>query len=121
MRRWLALHEQEYDSFDYNVRIGASRDPGPQYPDYVRQTARVSSQLRLDAVAWKGTQVTLIELKNAAWPSAVQQLALYGAVWAAAHPELPKPALLLVCRSIDPGTPPTAAAAGVTVEVLGPG
>ena len=119
MRRWLKLHEQEYDRFDYNVRIGASRDPGPQYPDYVRTTARVSSQLRMDAVAWKGEQVTLLELKNSAWPSAVQQLALYGAVWAAEHPSLPKPKLLVVCRSQDAGTPPTAAAAGVAVEAIG--
>lgn len=119
MRRWLELHESEFDRFQYNVRIGAPRDPGPAYAEYVRLTARLSSQLRLDAVAWNGNQATLVELKNAAFPSAVQQLATYGAVWRLDYPALPPPRLLLVCRSTDPGTPPTAQGANVTLEVLG--
>ena len=121
MRRWLLLFEGAYDNFQYNVRIGPSRDPGPAYADYVRRTAKMSSQLRLDAVAWDGNRPTLIELKNYAWPSAVQQLAVYGAVWALENPQLPKPMLLLVCRGCDPGTMPSAVAAGVTVQVVSPG
>lgn len=119
MRRWLARHEQEYDSFAYNVRIGAGRDPGPQYPDWVRKSAVMCSMLRMDAIAWKGNQATIIELKNVAYPSAAQQLALYGAVWWSDNATYPKPKLLLVCRGIDLATWATAAPAGITVEVLG--
>jgi hypothetical protein len=119
MRRWLAAHETEYDSFDYNIRIGAARDPGPQYPEWVRKAARMSSQLRMDALAWKGTQITLIELKNVAYPSGAQKLAVYGAVWWSENPQAPKPILLLVSRGIDEATWATASAAGIRVEVLG--
>ena len=119
MRRWLAAHEHEYLSFAYNVRIGAGRDPGPDYADWVRKTAVLSSQLRMDAIATRGNHTTIIELKNVAFPSAVQELAVYGAVWASDFPQAGKPLLLLVCRGIDPGTWPTAEAAGVSVEVLG--
>jgi hypothetical protein len=119
MRRWLARHETEYDSFAYNVRIGAARDPGPQYPEWVRKTARMSSQLRTDAIARQGAQATIIELKNVAYPSGAQQLAVYGAVWWSENPSEPKPRLLLVSRGIDEATWATASAAGINVEVLG--
>ena len=119
MRRWLALHEPEYDRFDYNVRIGAARDPGPQYPDWVRKAARDCSQLRMDAIAFKGTQATIIELKNRAYPDSAQQLALYGAVWWSDNVGAPRPLLLLVCRGIDEATPATAQAANIRLEVLG--
>jgi len=119
MRRWLARHESEYDRFEYNVRIGAARDPGEQYPDWVRKAAKMSSQLRMDALAWKGTQLTIIELKNVSYPSGAQKLAVYGAVWWSENPQASKPKLLLVSRGIDLATWATALAAGIAVEVLG--
>lgn len=119
MRRWLALHENDYDSFAYNVRIGAGRDPGVQYPDWVRKTAIVSSQLRMDAIAWYGRQATVIELKNVAYPSGAQKLTVYGAVWSADNPGFPRPLLLLVCRGMDPATWANTAAANIRVDVLG--
>lgn len=119
MRQWLTLHESEYDRFEYNVRIGAARDPGPDYPDWVRKSAVLCSQRRMDAAAWKGNQVTLLELKNTAFPSAAQQLATYGAVWWYDNHQLPRPRLLLVCRTAFPDTWVTASAANVDVEVLG--
>jgi hypothetical protein len=118
MRNFLKQFEDAYDHFDYNVRIGPSRDVGPDYPDYVRKMAMQSSQLRLDAIAWDGDHATLIELKHYAWPGGVQQLALYGMVWAAENPQLPKPKLLLVCTGYDASVVPTAAAAGVTVQLI---
>jgi hypothetical protein len=118
MRLWLRVFEDAYDAFEYNVRIGPSRDPGPSYPGYVRRTAMMSSQLRIDAVAWDGLTPTLIELKHNASPRGVQQLAVYGAVWRLEHLELPPPKLLLVCTGVLPGVIETAAAAGVTVHVV---
>jgi len=119
MRRWLSVHETEYDSFDYNVRIGAGRDPGSSYPDWVRKTALMSSQLRIDALAWQGKQATVIELKNVAYPSGAQKLTVYGAVWASDNPTLPKPKLLLVCRAMDSATWANTVPAGINVDVLG--
>jgi hypothetical protein len=119
MRRWLALHEHEYDRFDYNVRIGAARDPGTQYPDWVRKAARDCSQLRMDCIAFTAQQATIIELKNVAYPNSAQQLALYGAVWYSDSVGLAKPLLLLVCRGIDDSTFATAAPANIHIEVLG--
>ena len=121
MQQWLRIHESEFDSFAYNVRIGVARDPGPAFTDAVRRSAMLFSQLRMDCVASKGKQSTLIELKNWAFSKAVQQLALYGAVWRMDFPELPPPALLLVCRVADASAWTSAPAAHVTIEELGIG
>lgn len=118
MRLWLRDHESEFDRFDYNVRLGPGRDPGADYPEYVRKTAILSSQMRLDCVAWRGDRPTILELKGFALPTAVQQLALYGAVWNAEHPAATYEALLLVCAGSAPGVTETAAAANITVQVV---
>ena len=119
MRRWLALHESEYDRFDYNVRIGAARDPGPQFPDWVRKAAKDCSQLRMDAIAFKGNQATIIELKKWAYPDGAQQLALYGAVWWSENAALPRPQLLLVAVIVDQATWATASAANIRIVEMG--
>lgn len=121
MAQWLRRHEGEYDSFAYNVRIGAARDPGPAFDMATRRSALMCSQLRMDAIATQGELRTLIELKNWAFSKAVQQLALYGAVWRADFPQLPLPKLLLVCRVADASAWTSAPAAGVTIEELGIG
>ncbi len=120
MRLWLKQHEDEYDRFDYNVRVGPGRDPGPAFTDEVRRTAVMSSQLRLDAVAWRRDRPTLIEVKDFATISAIAQLALYAQVWRAERPELPAPALLIVCSNYEPGFLNAAAAATMPVSVLPP-
>lgn len=118
MRSWLTKHQGEYDRIDYNVRIGTARDPGPAFPEYVRRTARLSSQLRLDAVAWQGPQPTILELKFWATSTAVQQLAIYGAVWREDTPAGPAPRLVLVAVGAEQGVAETAAAAHITLELL---
>jgi hypothetical protein len=116
MRLWLREHESEYGHFDYNVRVGPGRDPGPDYSDAVRKTAILSSQLRLDAVAWREGRPTLIEVKDFALMEAVSQLTLYAAVWRLSNPTVPEGAMLLVCSNAGPGVVDSARAAGVAVQ-----
>ena len=101
-RGWLQQHESEYDRYDYNVRVGAGDDPGPTFSQAQRQGIIASTQLRIDAVAWQGTQATLIEVKQNAQPAAIGQLLTYLALWMVANPSAAKPNLLLVASSITP-------------------
>lgn len=119
-RLWLQQHESEYDRFDYNVRIGPGMDPGPEYGDATRKSAVQSSQKRLDAVGWKGTQPTLIEVKDFALELAIAQLTQYAAVWQRFYPAGPAPALLIICSASQQGFDRAAQAAGVQVNYLLP-
>jgi hypothetical protein len=98
LRSWLRLHEAEYDRFDFNLRLGAGFDPGPTFPDNIRKMAIANTQKRVDAVAYNGMEVTLIEVKDRAGFSAIGQLVGYFHMWRAAHPTESTPKLLLVCN-----------------------
>jgi len=100
-RNWLRMYETQYDRIEYNVRIGSGLDPGPTWPDYVRQSAIANTQLRIDAVAYKGDAVTLIEVKDKAGASALGQLLTYEAVWLEDHPGSAPPALTLITNRLQ--------------------
>ena len=117
-RAWLRLHESEYDRFDFNVRIGTGFDPGPSVSESIRQMAIQNSQKRIDAVAYKDTSVTLIEVKDRAGFSAVGQLVGYLHMWQAAHPSEGPPHLLLVANRLQDDIPLVAARAGIAIQLV---
>lgn len=98
LKAWLRLHESGYDRFDYNVRLGDGTDPGPTWPDDLRQMAILNTQKRVDAVAYKADVPTLIEVKDRAGFSAVGQIVGYDALWRKQFPTSPAPLLLIVCN-----------------------
>lgn len=118
LRAWLRLHENEYDRFDYNVRIGTGFDPGPTVSDSIRQMAIVNSQKRIDAVAYKGNTVTLIEVKDRAGFSAVGQLVGYLHMWQAQYPDQARPRLLLVANRLQDDIPLVASGAGIEIDLV---
>src|SRR5438105_5821591 len=96
LRNWLARHEAEYDRFDYNFRVGQGSDPGPNFPQYIRDQAILNTQKRIDAIAWKGTHATIIEVKDRAGFSALGQILGYRPLFQLAFPAAPEPRLLIV-------------------------
>lgn len=101
LRAWLALHQTEYDRFDYNMRIGQGIDPGPTYSPEVRKQAILNTQLRIDAVAYKGTQASILEVKRRATSSNIGQLLVYHSVWRQEFSNDPDPIMRLVCNSFS--------------------
>lgn len=117
-REFLRLHQHEYDVlpsswlvwrktqpgaqpvpgdvFDYNVRIGTGRDPGPGFDDSVRRMAMMNTQFRLDAVGFQQGQPVIFEVKRDAGPPQVGQLISYDALWRklAITPQSPKMVLV---------------------------
>jgi hypothetical protein len=120
LKAWLAVHESEYDRFDYNVRVGPGSDPGPRYSDALRQQAIQNSQLRIDAVGWQGSQPTIIEVKENAGTSALGQLLTYNAHWQAAYPSGPAPKLLLATDRLNTNVAIPLQAHGITYDVVLP-
>ncbi len=101
-RNWLQLHQAEYDRFDYNVYIGTGTDPGPAFPQNIRDMAIAIRSLRLDAVGWSGGAPTIFEVKRRAGPQNVGQLLTYRAVWDAQHLSTTAPRLVLVASADRP-------------------
>lgn len=120
LRAWLAHHEHDYDRFEYQVRCGPGRDPGEEYDDTTRDMAIKNSQPRADAVVWQGPQAMVIEVKERPDSSALGQLARYGALWRADHPEALPPKLLLVTDQLPTELLYPAAVDGIQVAEVTP-
>jgi hypothetical protein len=139
-RAWLALHQNEYDRFDYNVRVGNGTDPGAEYPAIYRQQYIENTQKRIDAVGWKAlgnallatdfatrpitdiaisiNQPTIIEVKDRATASCMSQILTYKALWPFTFPNTPAPKLLLVTNRVAADMPLVLDASGITLEIV---
>jgi hypothetical protein len=117
-REWMKAHGGENDSYEGNIRIGAGHDPGPTWPDYIRKMAIQNTQLRIDAVGYKGLGVTLYEVKRRAGASAVGQLLTYDAVWQQDHPGAPPPGLVLVTNQAQANVVPLLTKAGIRLDLV---
>jgi hypothetical protein len=118
LRAWLNLHQTEYDRFDYNMRIGQGIDPGPAYTPDVRKQAILNTQLRIDAVGWKGAQPTIIEVKRRATASNVGQILTYSSVWQQEFPTGPAPILRLVCNQFSQHILPRVKESNINLDVV---
>jgi hypothetical protein len=118
LRAWLVLHESEYDRFDYNMRIGQGIDPGPAYTPEVRKQNIDNTQLRIDAVAFKGQQATIIEVKRRATASNVGQLLTYDSVWRKQFTGQPSPILRLVVNTFSHHILARVTEAGIHLDVV---
>lgn len=117
-RNWLTQNQQNYDRFQYNVLLGLNVDPGPDFPDYVRQAAIQTRSLRIDAVGWKGDQPTIFEVKRRAGPENVGQLLVYLHMWRAQSMSAADPILALVCSALTGHIVPAVQASGIQLYVV---
>lgn len=114
LKSWLQQHQNEYDRYDYNVRIGKGTDPGASYDQTMRTMALAITKKRVDAVAWQGSTPTLIEVKNRATLAAMGQILSYNVLWKQDYPTSPDPKLLLIAATFDPDTIPVLNAHQIT-------
>jgi hypothetical protein len=84
---WLAKHIDEWDSIDFNVRVGTSLDLGPTFSDAIRGQAAILSQKRADIVAQRPDAAAIIEVKIRVNLGALGQLLGYSVLWRAEYPD----------------------------------
>jgi hypothetical protein len=139
-KNWLRAHETEYPGspaplllrpsqgdnqaiflatpFDYNFRIGNGFDPGPTWPEEQRRNAILNSQKRIDALAYRGGRVTIIEVKDRATFAAVGQIVAYNVLWQREFPTVGIEQLVIVCNRADPDTIDAAQKIGIRVDIF---
>lgn len=110
------MHALEYDRFDYNVHVGNGTDPGPAFPQIYRDQYIFNTQKRIDVIGWKGSQPTVIEVKDRATASSMSQLLTYKALWPVTFIGKPQPDLLLVANRLAADMPLVLAETGIRFE-----
>ena len=98
-RAWLVQHADEYDDVQFNVLAGNTVDRQPGWSDATWAQAQALTRKRIDAVAFKGTAVTIIEVKLRVSLAALGQLLGYQILWQLEHPETTAVNLLAIGNS----------------------
>lgn len=115
IKDFLEAHIEEYDTYQFSVRVGQGMTPDPTHLPGVQTNTTFSSQKRIDVVAWQGNQATIFEVKFRANPAALGQLTTYRHLWQEDNPDAPEPRLAIIARYTDPDTARVLSAHGVTV------
>jgi hypothetical protein len=115
-KAWWADHYREYDSADFNVRVGTGFDPGDKFTQDVRTSTIANSQRRIDALLQSGNLYTIVEVKYRASPLAIGQLLCYRELLRLTRPEILSTSMLLLCFTVDADTIYCAGRLGVTIN-----
>lgn len=113
MTAYLTNYGHHYNHVDFDLRVGAGRDPGPQYDDNIRQMAFDLSRRRIDCVGYADDYTDIIEVTDAAGMTALGQLIAYKTLWLDDNHTAPEPKLILVARTIQTDMGPAFVAAGI--------
>lgn len=115
---WLESHIDSYDDIDWQKRVGPGVELGPDYSQNIQLMAYQATRKRVDLVAYANDSTTIIELKDHVDLAAVRQALDYAQLWPIAPTLPPVAAVVVVGRTGDADIVATAAALGVTVELL---
>jgi hypothetical protein len=115
---WLKANIDQYDDIDWQKRVGPGVDLGPDATPTVQAIAAQASRKRVDLVAYTLDGATIIELKDHVDLAAVRQAREYADLWQLAPIDPPLLAVVVVGHSGDAGIADTAAALGVSVELM---
>lgn len=117
-KAWLTKHQAEYDSVEFNVRVGSGVVLASSSPDYMKLYARAATTKRCDMVLHKGTDVTIVEVKIRIGGSALGQLLLYKRLYQLDHPEATSVTLIAAGQTIEPDVAEAYAEHGILVELF---
>lgn len=98
---FLKEHGARYTVVHFDVRIGAGRDPGPDFEPYIRNMALDLSRRRIDALGHARDHVDIIEVTDSAGTTTIGQLITYQELYIRDHHPAGDPKLILVARTLQ--------------------
>ncbi len=100
--RYLSLFPDEFDSVDYDFRVGEGIPPLDHLPENIKRDAKALTQKRIDVLAWNGENPTIIEVKKRAGLSTLGQILGYAALFKMDFRNIKEPELLIVTGKVYP-------------------
>lgn len=115
---WLESNIDHFDDIDFQKRVGPGVQLGPEYHANIQAMAYQATRKRVDLVGYAGDAATIVEFKDHVDLAAVRQALNYAQLWAVDPGTPPVSAVLVVGNTGDADIVNTAAAFGVTVQLL---
>tara|TARA_Y100000310_G_C20665995_1_gene807525 strand:- start:1229 stop:1654 length:426 start_codon:yes stop_codon:yes gene_type:complete len=99
--RFLEEHASNFESFDYDVRVGEGEPPSEALNDKEKAMAKALSQKRIDAVGYTPDTIYLFEVKARAGMSALGQIISYRRLYEMTQQPQLQIKAVIVCERID--------------------
>ena len=99
--RFIDANPNRFKEYEYDIRVGAGRDPGEECPDEIRRMSRDLSQRRIDVIGLSVDSITIIEITCSAGLRAIGQVIAYPILYQLTHPQAPPMHTLIVAESIQ--------------------
>ena len=116
-KRWLHLHEQDWDSYDFDVRVGEGvTADGPQ--DRISEGFRQLTRKRIDVVARRRGEIAIIEIRPRADHAAIGNLLAYRTLFVRDFKPSEKISLLVVTDRVGADDITAIRAQGIEVEIV---
>lgn len=100
--RFLDSYATEWDSFEYDVRVGESITPPGDLTEELKYMAVALTQKRIDVVGHRGRDTWIIEVKPSAMLSAIGQLLSYQVLYEEKYPEKGPVKMMLITDRAGP-------------------
>jgi len=114
---FLIENGHKYTRVDFDVRVGAGRDPGPDFDDNIRKDGLDLSRRRIDALCTNNDTVDIVEVTGAAGTTALGQLLSYRELYIIDHPHSKRPRLIIAARTMQTDMTAAYAASGIVVHL----
>jgi hypothetical protein len=116
--QYLEIHKPTHASFLYDVSVGDGRDPGPDFPQNIRDMALQLSKRRIDVIGLSSDHIEIFEVTQSAGLRACGQVFVYKFLlnqdW---HPDAPITTTIL-CRSCQSDIAPMLSSHHITLIVI---
>ena len=100
-RAWIRKHGADYDTIEFNVRLGQGPEIQPGIDPATAQQFSKIGRKRVDIVATVHGKVDLLEVKPSMSFSGVGQLLGYFHLWQQTYPAVPVRRLVAIAQLID--------------------
>lgn len=80
-RDFITLYENNFNSFDYDVKVGEGRTPLPEWDEETKHIQELLTRKRIDAVGYQDDNITVFEVKPEAGSTAIGQAISYAQLY----------------------------------------
>lgn len=98
---FLSTSSNVYTEYQYDIKVGVGRDPGPEFPNHIREMALNISRRRIDAIGFIAETPTIIEISVNAGLTQLGQLMAYPCLYKIQTSTTRPIQRLLIARSIQ--------------------
>lgn len=117
-KAWLVKHQADYESVEFNLRLGAGVKMPPGTPVYILEAAKAGTTKRTDMILHHGSDIAIVEIKKRINLGSLGQLLGYRSLYLTDHPATGHIDLVAAGLTVQADIEPILRNAGIAIELF---